>query len=101
MSSARQPALNAAGCTPRIRVDGFRNFNGNLGTVLFTGPEGWPEDPSKSFRHGPAPIDPATRTSVAEWTAWPQKQIRGEGGDARTLYLGERCSDVAAWDGSV
>jgi uncharacterized protein (DUF2141 family) len=55
----------------RIHVDGFRNTTGNLGTVVFTSPDGWPEDLSKSFRHGPAPIDPATRTAVAEWTDLP------------------------------
>ena len=57
----------AAECTLRIHVDGFRNTKGNLGTVIFTSPDGWPEDLDKSFRHGPAPIDAETRTAVAEW----------------------------------
>jgi uncharacterized protein (DUF2141 family) len=48
-------------------VDGFRNTRGNLGTILFSSSPGWPEDKSKAFRHGPAPIDKATRTAVAEW----------------------------------
>ena len=68
---AQQPAASTPGCTLRIHVDGFRNTTGNLGTVVFTSPDGWPEDLSKSFRHGPAPIDPATRTSVAEWADLP------------------------------
>lgn len=59
------------GCTLRIHVDGFRNTKGNLGTVLFTSPEGWPEDLSKAFRHGPAPIDKPTRTATAVWTGLP------------------------------
>src|SRR3569833_1354907 len=58
-------------CTLRIHVDGFRNTRGNLGTVLFKSPDGWPEDLSKSFRHGPAPIDLNTRTAVAVWTDLP------------------------------
>jgi len=58
-------------CTLRIHVDGFRNTKGNLGTVVFASPDGWPEDLSKSFRHGPAPIDKSTRTAVAEWQVPP------------------------------
>lgn len=67
------PALagNAAAapqtCTLRIHVDGFRNTRGNLGTAIFASAEGWPEDMSKSFRYGPAPIDKATRTAEADW----------------------------------
>ena len=68
---AQQPAAMPSGCTLLIHVDGFRNLAGNLGTVLFTAPDGWPEDLSKAFRHGPAPIDPATRTAMAEWTGLP------------------------------
>ena len=71
LPSEQQPAGSVAGCTLRIHVDGFRNSKGNLGTVLFTGPEGWPEDLNKSFRHGPAPIDPGTRTALAEWSGLP------------------------------
>jgi len=61
-------AADETGCTLRIHVDGFRNTKGNLGTVVFTSPEGWPENLDKSFRHGPAPIDPSNRTAVAVWT---------------------------------
>jgi uncharacterized protein (DUF2141 family) len=68
---SQQPSVSPPGCTLRIHVDGFRNTTGNLGTVLFVSSDGWPEDLSKSFRHGPAPIDPATRTAVAEWTDLP------------------------------
>jgi uncharacterized protein (DUF2141 family) len=70
LPSAQQSAT-PADCTLRIHVDGFRNSNGKLGTVLFTGPDGWPENVGKSFRHGPATIDPATRTAVAEWSDLP------------------------------
>lgn len=55
------------GCTLRIQVDGFRNTNGNLGTALFTSPDGWPENMDKAFRHGPAPIDKTTHTATALW----------------------------------
>jgi uncharacterized protein (DUF2141 family) len=58
-------------CTLRIRVDGFRNTKGNLGTVVFRSSDGWPENLEKSFRHGPAPIDPGTKTGVAEWKLPP------------------------------
>lgn len=66
-----QAQLGGRGCTLRIHVDGFRNTKGNLGTVLFASPAGWPEDLSKSFRHGPAPIDVTTRTSTAVWSDLP------------------------------
>ena len=59
------------GCTLRIHVDGFRNTKGNLGTALFNSADGWPENMHKAFRHGPAPIDKATRTSTALWTDLP------------------------------
>lgn len=42
-----------------------------MGTIVFTSPSGWPEDLNKSFRHGPAPIDKATRTANAEWNLPP------------------------------
>lgn len=61
-----------AGCALRIHVDGFRNTKGNLGTVVFTAPEGWPENLDKSFRHGPAPIDPSNRTATALWPNLPE-----------------------------
>ena len=60
-------ASGGAGCTLRIHVDGFRNTKGNLGTVIFTSPAGWPENLDKSFRHGPAPIDSSSLTAMAVW----------------------------------
>ena len=65
------PPPNPTGCTLRIHVDGFRNTRGNLGTVLFKSPDGWPEDLAKTFRHGPAPIDKSTKTAVAVWPDLP------------------------------
>lgn len=62
----------SSGCELRIHVDGFRNTRGNLGTAIFAQPAGWPEDMSRAYRHGPAPIDPATRTAVAVWKDLPQ-----------------------------
>ena len=70
-SCAQQPQAGTqtagSGCTLRIHVDGFRNTRGNLGTVVFTAPDGWPENLAKSFRHGPAPIDSSGRTATATW----------------------------------
>jgi uncharacterized protein (DUF2141 family) len=71
-SAAAQTAPGAklkapVGCTLRIHVNGFRNIRGNLGTILFTSPNGWPEDKGRAFRAGPAPIDTATRTAIAIW----------------------------------
>ncbi len=68
---AAQDSSSPSGCTLRIHVDGFRNTKGNLGTTLFTSPDGWPEGNAKAFRHGPAPIDPATKTAIAEWPNLP------------------------------
>ncbi|UWZ83429.1 DUF2141 domain-containing protein [Occallatibacter riparius] len=65
------PDNSPQSCTLRIHVDGFRNTRGNLGTIIFRSPDGWPEDKDKSFRHGPAPIDKATSTAVAVWPDLP------------------------------
>jgi uncharacterized protein (DUF2141 family) len=70
-AGSAQSAASGQSCTLRIHVDGFRNTRGNLGTVIFTSAAGWPEDTSKSLRHGPAPIDQSTRTAVAEWQLPP------------------------------
>lgn len=72
LACARQkPAAPEQNCTLRIHVDGFRNTIGNLGTIIFTSPDGWPEDENKCLRHGPAPINKSTRTAVAEWQLPP------------------------------
>jgi uncharacterized protein (DUF2141 family) len=68
---AEGQAASTPGCTLRIHVDGFRNTRGNLGTAIYKTADGWPEDTSKSFRHGPAPIDVKTRTAVGDWTGLP------------------------------
>jgi uncharacterized protein (DUF2141 family) len=61
----------AGGCTLRIRVDGLRNGKGNIGTVVFRSPDGWPEDNRKAFRVGPAPIDPNGHGGTAVWRDLP------------------------------
>lgn len=61
----------AQSCTLRIHVDGFRNTRGNLGTIVFASPAGWPEDCAKALRCGPTPIDTSTRTSTAVWQVPP------------------------------
>ena len=60
-----------ATCTLRIHVDGLHNAKGNIGTVLYTSPEGWPEDLGKSFRSGPAPIAPDGHQGTAVWPDLP------------------------------
>ena len=60
-----------AGCTLRIHVDGLRNSNGVVGSVLFTSPEGWPEDPKRAFRRGPTPIAPGQRQATVVWEHLP------------------------------
>ena len=54
-------------CTLRIHVDGLRNGKGNIGTVVYRSAAGWPEDTSKAFRVGPAPIDADGHGGTAVW----------------------------------
>jgi uncharacterized protein (DUF2141 family) len=61
----------AAGCTLRIHVDGLRNSNGVVGSIIFNSPAGWPEDKGKSFRHGPTPIAPGERQATVVWEHLP------------------------------
>jgi len=61
----------AGGCTLRIHVDGLRNSNGVVGSVLFTSAEGWPEDLNKSYRHGPTPIPTGQREATVVWEHLP------------------------------
>lgn len=68
---AQQSSGAGHDCTLRIHVDGFRNTRGNLGTIIFTSPNGWPEDENKCLRHGPTPIDQSSRTADAEWQLRP------------------------------
>jgi uncharacterized protein (DUF2141 family) len=55
---ARAVETDSQGCTLRIHADGLRNSKGVVGVLLFTSPDGWPEDVSKSFRHEASPIEP-------------------------------------------
>jgi len=59
------------GCKLRIHVDGLRNSKGNIGTIVFASPQGWPEDSRKAFRVGPTPIDPGRREGTAIWNGIP------------------------------
>ena len=71
-SSLDPPQAHAyAGCTLRIHVDRLRNSTGNIGTVIFTSPDGWPDDTSKAFRVGPAPIAPGEHQGTAVWNDLP------------------------------
>jgi len=60
-----------SGCTLRVHVDGLRNSNGVIGSVIFTSPDGWPEDTKKAFRHGPTPISPGERQGTVVWEHLP------------------------------
>jgi len=66
-----QTASPAQDCTLRIHVDGLRNSTGVVGTAIFTSAQGWPEDMSKVFRHGPTPIMPGERQATAVWELPP------------------------------
>jgi uncharacterized protein (DUF2141 family) len=85
--NAARAAADSHTCTLRIHVDGFRNTRGNLGTAVFASADGWPEDMSKSYRYGPAPIDTSNRTAVADWQLPPGTYglvaIHDENGNAR------------------
>ena len=62
---------SAAGCALRIHVDGLRNSNGVVGSIIFKSPDGWPEDKDKSFRHGPTPIHAGERQALVVWGNLP------------------------------
>jgi uncharacterized protein (DUF2141 family) len=68
-SLAQSPASQS--CAIRIHVDGLRNSIGVVGTELFTSSSGWPEDITKSFRHGPTPISAGERAVTAVWENVP------------------------------
>jgi uncharacterized protein (DUF2141 family) len=82
--AAQTPALgysteNAGGeCTLRIHVDGLRNSNGVVGSVLYQSADGWPDDPAKAFRRGPTDIPSGRREATVIWEHLP----RGEFGVA-------------------
>lgn len=59
------------GCTLRIHVDGLRNSIGDVGTTIFTSPDGWPEDNNKAFRHGPTAIPAGEKQLTAVWENLP------------------------------
>ena len=61
----------ASGCTLRVHVDGLRNSIGVVGSVIFTSPDGWPEDTKKAFRHGPTPIPAGERSATVVWNDLP------------------------------
>ena len=62
---------SVTGCALRIHVDGLRNSVGVVGSIIFKSPDGWPEDKSKSFRHGPTPIAEGERQAVVVWDNLP------------------------------
>ena len=72
--AARNPIENdktEAGCTLRIHVDGLRNSTGVVGAVIFTSPEGWPENTDKSLHHWPTEIPHGKHEATATWENLP------------------------------
>lgn len=59
------------GCTLRIHVDGLRNSNGVVGSVVFQSADGWPENTTKAFRTGPTPIPRGERQATVVWENLP------------------------------
>jgi uncharacterized protein (DUF2141 family) len=65
------PLTQPEKCTLRIHVDGLRNSIGVVGSVIFTSPDGWPENLSKAYKSGPTPIDAGERQVTAVWEGIP------------------------------
>ena len=53
----------AATCTLVVHIDGFRNQKGDAGLSVFNSADGWPEDNTKAFAHGPHPFS-GTATAI-------------------------------------
>ncbi len=62
---------NSNGCALRLHVDGLRNSNGVVGSVLFKSADGWPENISKAFRTGPTAIPKGQRSVTVVWENLP------------------------------
>ena len=60
---AQQTPIIIPTCTLIVHIDGFRNQNGDAGLSLFTSADGWPEDNTKAFLHGPHPFS-GTATTI-------------------------------------
>ncbi len=58
-------------CTLQIHVDGLRNSTGVVGAVIFSSPDGWPEDTAKSVHHWPTEIPPGKLEATPTWNLPP------------------------------
>jgi uncharacterized protein (DUF2141 family) len=56
-------ASAATTCALVVHIDGFRNQKGDAGLSVFNSADGWPEDNTKAFAHGPHPFS-GTATTV-------------------------------------
>jgi uncharacterized protein (DUF2141 family) len=65
------PEREAQGCTLRVHVDNLRNANSVVGAVLFTSPDGWPENVPKSFRHDAVSIANGARQPTVVFDGIP------------------------------
>jgi uncharacterized protein (DUF2141 family) len=87
-ASLDQAGSAASDCVLRIQVDGLRNSRGVVGSVVFTSPDGWPEDTKKAFRAGPTPIPAGERKATVVWDHLPSGEygvaaIHDENSNAR------------------
>lgn len=74
MFSARPTARAesmAQGCTLRVHADNLRNAKGVVGVLLFSSPDGRPEDTSKSFRHEAVSISGADQQATVLFNGIP------------------------------
>lgn len=61
-----EPPPDSQGCILSVHVDGLRNAEGVVGVLLFSSPDGWPEDVAESARHEASPIpDGQAQATVA------------------------------------
>lgn len=71
--SANKPSTSASAPAPAcdliVHVDKLRNMRGKVGTIVFHSAAGWPEDQTKSLRHGPSDIV-MTPTGPASTVVW-------------------------------
>lgn len=68
-TASSSASSTAATCDLIVHVDKLRNMRGKVGTIVFNSAAGWPEDQTKSLRHGPSDIV-MTPTGPASTVVW-------------------------------
>jgi uncharacterized protein (DUF2141 family) len=59
------------GCTLRLHVDNLGNAKDVVGVLLFSSPDGWPEDTSSFFRHEAVSISDADQRATVWFNRFP------------------------------